>query len=234
VNTFHGAGTSNTIETDPSPSSSSSTSQEDEEEVMRLIFETLSQMDEERKEKEDYRRSLGSALSLIHSPQVRLVILTNLLDMERQRRKNNPSQMIHYLSKLVSSLDEKQNEELKEIIRGLPPAVLGDTFARDTSRVLVDLYSDVKDSVREDKAKVSKKRKFIDSITDIFHQSLSRLDLEDGLTVITLILHDQDEPALKMKVVIQQLLLAHSIPHDISSRETLLQILYERTSSSLL
>jgi len=151
--------------------------------------------------------------------------------VERARRKNHQAQLISYLSVLVGILDGKQQEELKELVRGLPSAVLGDSFARDHSRVLVDVYSDIKDSMREDRARVSKKRKFIDSTTEIFLETLQRLHGEESLQVLANVLGEQ-EPALKMKVLLQQFIITQLVHHDPANRERLLQRIWDTSSSS--
>jgi len=203
---------------------------EDEEEAVRNIFETLTQIDEE-KGQQDFNRYMAAAFSFIHNPHVRIVIFSNLLEVERGRRKGQQSSLIGYLGGLVSTLDGKQQEEFKEVLRGLPGAVLGDAFAREHSRVLVDVYSDMKESMREDKSKVAKQRKFIDSTTEIFQQTLLRLHGDECLQVLSHVLAEQ-EPPLKIKIVLQQLIISQLLHHDPSQREKLLQKIMDGASSS--
>jgi len=203
---------------------------EDEEETVRSIFETLTQIEEGSNQ--DFIRHLATAFSFINNPHVRSVIFSNLLEVERARRKNQQQvALIAFLGVLVGILDGKRQEELMEIVRGLPSAVLGDAFARDQSRVLVDVYSDMKESLHDDRARASKHKKFIESTTEIFQQTLQRLNGEESLQVLCQVLAEQGD-ALKMKIVLQQLFSSQLVHHDPSHREKLLQKIMDTASSS--
>lgn len=56
---------------------------------------------------------------------------------------------IDYVRGLISLLEETARTEVEQILRDLPPAVLGDDSAQQESRVLIDLSNDVRSAMSE-------------------------------------------------------------------------------------
>jgi hypothetical protein len=56
---------------------------------------------------------------------------------------------LDYVRGLINTLEEAARKEVEQILRDLPPAVLGDDSAQQESRVLIDLSNDVRSAMSD-------------------------------------------------------------------------------------
>ena len=191
-------------------------SQEDED-IIHSIFDVFSNA--HAPNVEGMKTLLWEALELIKQGNVRVVVLSNLLEGERAQAKSG-EQLLEHIKCLVSTLEHTQRRELATLIQDLPSAVLGDTFAKEQSRVLIDLNTDVKESVKDDKVKVVRKKKLVTTITEMLLQTLSLLSSPERIQVLVYILSKQNYP-LRLKIVLQHLFLSRLVSASVTSREKL-------------
>jgi len=188
---------------------------QEEEQIIQCIFEILGQINEPSEE--DMSRVLLQGLELIKQGYLRMAIIENLLETSETSERS-----FQNISQLIQTLDEKQTKELATLIHDLPPAVLGDSFAKEQSRVLIDLHADVREGIREGKAKLAKRKRLIDTVTEAFQQALSRLSPQGKNTVVVYVFSKQSD-ILKHKVIIQQLFTSKFILASTTSRERFLK-----------
>jgi len=202
---------------------------EENEEVTLQILETIGQLGEAPE------RSLGDTLvacmDLIQSHHVRMYILNHLLDVlpnnttattTTNKKNSHNNAKMNTLRALVSVLDDPQRKELASIVNGLPPSVFGDPLAREQTRVLVDLAADTKECAHIDKLRMGSQRKFVETVIEMFQQTLSSLTANEQTRTIVGVLHKQ-LPALRMKIALKQLVFSRCLQPDYSSREEFMQ-----------
>jgi phenylpyruvate tautomerase PptA (4-oxalocrotonate tautomerase family) len=190
-----------------------------DEEVIQSIFDMLGNVTE--LSTEEIENLLWEAMGLIKPVNVRMVILSNLLGTERTRAKDG-EQMLEYIKCLVSVLEQEQRQELAALIHDLPSAVLGDIIAKEQTRVLIDLNIDVKESMKEDRVRASKKRKLVDTVTEMLLQTLSPLPPPERKQVLVFLLSKQTY-SLQLKTILQQLFMSRLVSPGIASREKLVR-----------
>jgi len=197
---------------------------EENEGTTLQILETIGQL--EGTDEISLRDTLSACMDLIPSQHMRLYILNHLLDMQPKRNK------LQTLRALIATLDSRQKSELASIVTGLPPSVFGDALAREQTRVLVDLVTDAKECSNLDKSRVAPQRKFVETIIEMFQQTLSPRNTTEQARVIAGVLHKQ-LPSIKTKVVLKQLVSSRCMQPAYSAREELMrQLLLEEDESS--
>lgn len=191
----------------------------EDEEIIQNIFDVFAHITDPSAAQME--KLLCTALEQIKEPSIRMVIVSNLLESNRQHAKTN-EHMLEYVLSLVSPLDDKHRKDLTTVILDLPAAVLGDAVAREHSRVLIDLNADVKESMKEDKHRIAKKKKIVDTITEMLQQSLAQLTPAERDQATIYIFSQQPQP-LMLKTVMQQLFMSRLVSASVTSREELLQ-----------
>jgi len=193
--------------------------------ISQVLFEMLSQ------QSRDPASNAGiiDAFNAISNPRLRMVVLSDLFTNATSGPQASRREKENFVASLLAALDSKQQAEIGELLAGLPPGTMGDRLATEQSRVFIDAISDCRDSVREDKAKIlslgsgpGTGRKLIESLGEMLQQRLSDLPDLERTNVLLRILEEQ-EPPLKMKLVLQQIMLSNVLPADVSSREAFLQ-----------
>lgn len=185
-----------------------------EEDVIQTVFDMLGQVSDPTVD--DMKLLVYNVLNLIGTTNLRMGIITNLLVQLGISNETGGG----YVMRLVNTLEEQQRIELATIVRDLPPAVLGDSVAKEQSRVLIDLSVDVRDTVREDKHKASRKRKLLDTLTEMIQQTLTRLPVFEQEQVLLYTFHQQPY-VCKLRYILQQLFVSQLVPAGVDDRETL-------------
>jgi len=188
---------------------------EENEGITSQIIEAIGEVGEVNVE--TLQNTFSACVAMIPSVHVRLYVINQLLDIVA--KKNNK---VATLKALVSVLDEKQQQEFASIVTGLPSSVLGDAFAKEQTRVLVDIIADTKECTQIDRIRISGQRKFIETIVEMFQQTLSPLDPSGQLQVVVGVLGLQS-PAMKMKITLKQLIFSRTLQSDHSARENFMQ-----------
>jgi hypothetical protein len=203
----------------------STTEREAFEGATQRIIETIGQL--EGFSASSIQHALTDCMNCIPSQHVRLYILSHFLDTLSKTNK------LATLQALVSTLDDKQQHELVAIVTGLPPSVLGDSVAKETTRVLVDLLADTKECAQIDKLRIAAQNKFVDTTIEMLQQTLAPLHLAERENVIIGILHTQIPP-LKMKITLKYLVFSRCLHPDQSARADFMrQLLSSNVSISL-
>jgi len=182
--------------------------------IIQAVFDMLGQASDPTSD--DMKMLMHNALDLIRQSNLRMMILTGLLEHIGTKSEYGEG----HVMRLVSTLEDQQRYELAALIRDLPPAVLGDSVAKEQSRVLIDLSVDVKDTLREDKHRVSRKRKLVDTLTEMLQQSLTRYSMVEQEQVL-LYTFNQQPYVWKLRCIVQQLFLLQLVPASVVTRETL-------------
>eukprot|EP00005_Dracoamoeba_jomungandri_P009592 CAMPEP_0174268060 /NCGR_PEP_ID=MMETSP0439-20130205/36036_1 /TAXON_ID=0 /ORGANISM="Stereomyxa ramosa, Strain Chinc5" /LENGTH=293 /DNA_ID=CAMNT_0015355995 /DNA_START=145 /DNA_END=1026 /DNA_ORIENTATION=- len=111
---------------------------------MRNVLETVKDTKGKTKNTND-QGELGS-----------VVVVRNVLNWARTESVRDEKAMSDFMSHLILVLDDAQQKSLYTIFADLPPAVLGDTEAREETRVLVNIKKDIRDSQKLDTKKLTK------------------------------------------------------------------------------
>ena len=192
------------------------------EETTQHIIEIIGQL--EGFSASSIQHTLTNCMNCIPSQYIRLYILNHLLDILTKTSK------LATLKALASTLDDKQQNELATILTGLPPSVLGDLVAKETTRVLVDLLADTKECSQIDKLRVAPHKKFVDTTVEMLQQTLSPLPVVERENVVLGILQSQP-PALKMKLTLKYIVLSRCLQPDRAARVEFMQQLLNSTVS---
>lgn len=166
-----------------------------------------------------------STLSSLTKGPMQYDAVCSLLISEGKRQRKRGRKEIHEFIRLSAELlTEDQQVELMQILGGLPPAVLGDTRDRDSTRVLLDITSDIRSAltdVRHYHHEGDKVRAAIDTL-----KPLMKVESLHAEIVVTLM--NQLSPHDRFRTVMNQLLLAHLVSPDTDERRTLFAYLFRR------
>eukprot|EP00026_Physarum_polycephalum_P015328 Phypoly_transcript_15979.p1 GENE.Phypoly_transcript_15979~~Phypoly_transcript_15979.p1 ORF type:complete len:249 (+),score=26.39 Phypoly_transcript_15979:85-831(+) len=178
--------------------------------VTQRIIETIGQL--EGFSSTNIQQTLTDCMNCIPSQHIRFYILSHFLDTLTKTNK------MATLKHLVATLDEKQQKELEGIITGLPSSVLGDAVAKESTRVLVDVFTDTKECSQIDKSRITPHKKFVDTTIEMMQQTLAPLhDAMDREKVIVGILTSQ-LPSIKMKITLKLIVFSRYLQPDPSAR----------------
>jgi len=195
---------------------------EEDEMIVGKIIEQLEGI-------EDAAESAKVVFSLVPSAHLKVVILGYMLGLERTRRQPKSGivdeKVLEMLVVLMRRLDDVERREIFDIVTGLPSAVLGDNIAKDATRVFIDLYSDVKESFKDDRLRVYPQRKLVETLSEMIQQLFSRLGErgDDRLALLGDLLETLGRA--KVKLILQQLLSTRIIPYETHKRHALMEIL---------
>eukprot|EP01124_Arcella_intermedia_P029705 TRINITY_DN6355_c0_g1_i1.p1 TRINITY_DN6355_c0_g1~~TRINITY_DN6355_c0_g1_i1.p1 ORF type:complete len:248 (-),score=43.20 TRINITY_DN6355_c0_g1_i1:80-823(-) len=186
------------------------------------LKDTLGEDFESLKMEEKKERFASSVLGL--DREIAYVIVDKLLTEERRKaRKRGKTEAVLFLKQAVATLDKPQQEELLEILRGLPAGVLGDEQAKSESRVLIDLYSDVHRALADEKHL----RKDLGSLYEIAVPFYESYLVDSRSKEIVFHVISRQEPKLRLRSVLCQLILSRLVPAHFDSREVFLTNLFE-------
>eukprot|EP01112_Ceratiomyxa_fruticulosa_P019420 TRINITY_DN6350_c0_g1_i3.p1 TRINITY_DN6350_c0_g1~~TRINITY_DN6350_c0_g1_i3.p1 ORF type:complete len:272 (+),score=58.78 TRINITY_DN6350_c0_g1_i3:135-950(+) len=207
----------------------SNTNAEEDEVVVGKIMEQIDGI-------EDPSQSAKVVFNLVPSTHLKVVILGYVLGLERTKRQPKSGvvdeRVLEMLVVLMRRLDDVERREIFDIITGLPSAVLGDNIAKDATRVFIDLYSDVKESFKDDRLRVYPQRKLVETLSEMIQQFFSRLGerSDDRLALLGDLLETLGRA--KVKLILQQLLSTRIIPHEAQKRLALMEILCSKDDVS--
>jgi len=198
----------------------------------------LKEAEEGKQKTEDsLATTLLRLVQLLSKSVVQGFLLSNLLN-ERRRRAINKAEKVNLVQRLVNTLDEQQQQELFQIVGGLPSAVLGDEFAREHTRVLIDLNKDVRDSLTSMKLKVTREMgsesSALETVSGIMENLLQQVSSARQASLLADLLRVQVDPSDRYRLVLQQLLLSKLVPWDYDKRERLLRKVFIKSSSWVL
>jgi hypothetical protein len=176
---------------------------------------------------EEIDAHIKNSFSSLLSEPMKYDAVSTLLILEGKRMRRKGKKEIHEFVRLSASLlNEKQQDELVDVLSGLPPAVLGDSEDKEATRVLVDLTSDIRSAltdVRHYHHETDKVKSAIERLeplvkTESVHSKLIPKLLES--------LSDHD----RLRIVMMQLFLAHLIPSNREDRRTLFAYMFRNVS----
>ena len=120
-----------------------------------------------------------STLQTLKDKRVKTVVIESLWNATRHRwRKRETTRLLALFQIAVSScLSEKSQSELSAILVDLPPAVMGDDAAQQSSRVLVDVSRDAREEMMRRRAVLPQGlRREVDSAVAAFDAQLKDLE----------------------------------------------------------
>jgi len=134
-----------------------------------------------------------------------------------------------FVEPLIKALDDVQQAELYSILRYMPASVLGDEFAREQTRVFIDVTKDVKESQRADKNKVTQKAKVVEIVSGIIIELVQALGPGEEGPVLGALLASLQQPQV-LRLVLEQLLLVQDwLPSDLAKRGILFKDLFRES-----
>jgi len=129
-----------------------------------------------------------------------------------------------FLKMCVWTLEKEHREELEEMIRYLPPAVLGDEEAKGTSRVLVNICDDVRHAIDEDKIIDPEKKRLLKIVMPNFENYISSANSKDLFCQVLKKSLDNNE---RMRSVMSQVILSRIIPPALQDRQVLVDYFFK-------
>jgi hypothetical protein len=164
---------------------------------------------------QDYA-AISEALNALPDELLRVIFINEILNEERRRyRRVSDSRTQDYVRGLINTLEEAARKEVEQILRDLPPAVLGDDSAQQESRVLIDLSNDVR-SAMSDLRHDTKKRNLIETAVGIVHAALVKRS--DALTLALFMVRSGLSSPEQIRAVLAQILLASVFVADSQHR----------------
>ena len=124
--------------------------------------------------------SFVKTLESLGDDKVQKVVVESMWNVTRHRwRKRETTRLLGLFQLAVSlSLDASSQLELLHILSDLPPAVMGDSLAQQSSRVLVDVSKDVRDEMMRRRSMLSSpQRRQVDSAVAAFDATLKNLEI---------------------------------------------------------
>lgn len=121
-----------------------------------------------------------STLQTLKDKRVMCVVIESLWNATRHRwRKRETTRLLALFQIAISScLSEKSQSELSAILVDLPPAVMGDDAAQQSSRVLVDVSRDAREEMMRRRAVLPQAlRRDVDSAMAAFDAQLKDLEV---------------------------------------------------------
>jgi len=171
---------------------------------------------------------IESTLSSLPAP-LKFDAISTLLISEGKRLRRRGKKEIHEFVRLsASALNERQQLELVEVFTGLPPAVLGDSEEKETTRVLVDLTSDIRSAltdVRHYHRETDKVKSVIERL-----EPLVKIDSIHSKIIPMLLMKYLADHA-RLRIVMMQLSLAHLVPSNREERKTLMVYMFKHVTS---
>jgi hypothetical protein len=119
-------------------------------------------------------------LQALEDTRVISVVVESLWNATRHRwRKRETSRLLGLFQlAIATALSQSSQQELYAIILDLPPAVMGDAQAQQSSRVLIDVSRDVREEMMRKRSDLSMpKRRQVDSAVAAFDTQLKQLEL---------------------------------------------------------
>lgn len=111
----------------------------------------------------------------------------------------------------------------------MPASVLGDEFAREQTRVFIDVTKDVKEAQRIDKGKVTQKAKVVEIVSGIIIELIQALGPGEEGPVLAALLPSLHQPQV-MRLALEQLLLIPDwLPSDPAKRGVLFNDLFRES-----
>jgi len=162
---------------------------------------------------------LSNAINCLPDDLVKSVIINEVLNVERRRyRKKGKVYLKQYIHHFVkNALDETEQKELLEILKDLPSAVLGDNQSREQTRVLVDIYQDIRHGLSERRRSNKNYRNLIDIAGGIIQNQIAKRP--DAATLLCHVVKKDLSKGERFRAVMAQLLLSKIIPVDKHERD---------------
>lgn len=198
-----------------------------------------------------------ATLQSLQNSKVIAVVVESLWNTTRHRwRKRETTRLLSLFQLgIATTLSHASQQELYGIILDLPPAVMGDAQAQQTSRVLIDVPRDVREEMMRKRADLStSSRRQVDSAVVAFDNQLKNLELTGAQMEVEKIelKHPTQKPfkpgsiephiALyfdimismlleipefdRFRILLSQLLLSKHLPADTTLRASVLELVF--------
>jgi len=147
-------------------------------------------------------------------------IVNKILNTERRNQKQKGKKdLFNFIKALVALLSKQEQLELRAILARMPSGVLGDEQDRKSSRVLTDIFHDLRQGQVEVQITTDWSTKVLAAFTKTLQQENAHTFLFSVITT-TLTPHD------KFRAIMAQALLAQILPFAFDKRETFLTFLF--------
>jgi hypothetical protein len=197
------------------------------QEILNQILAVLGEKTPESSP-EDIVRIFDDALNLLsmEDMQIKSKVINRIFKEERRKaRKVGKKEMGSFLKMCVWTLEKEHREELEEMIRYLPPAVLGDEEAKGTSRVLINICDDVRHAIDEDKISDPDKKRLLKIVMPNFENYIS--SIPNSRDLFSHILKKSLDNNERLRSVMSQVILSRIIPPSLQDRQVLVDYFFK-------
>jgi len=172
---------------------------------------------------EEILDAIMKLVNLLDGIRAKAVLLNTLINTEKAHSRE-PQHLLDIIKNLGKKLDTKQKTELFSILADLPAGVLGDVEDRNASRVLIDVYDDVSQSLTDERINISSQNDIVEMIGSTIEQLL--FTNPNAIFIIPeILLNEQFTANDRIRIVMQQIILSRLLPTDKAKRSTFLNMI---------
>jgi len=176
------------------------------------------------------KEALREAVRILPA-RVQCVLVVRLLSTWRSGIEGNQRNVrtFEYVQCLVNTLTPEQQQEMFDILTGLPSSVLGDRQARDQTRVFLNIRRDARNSQAEERRLIPEHLELVDTIRGMAFQLLDKYVPQSSVGDIVASLLDCLSSEDRFRIVLQEVIArSKKLPANGEERQTYLQDLFDK------
>lgn len=188
---------------------------EDSRQSLMNVESTIEDYDEKIK------KCFFNVMNLLPNIRTKEKVLNNVISEVQKRYSHRHESVIPLWKKVIMILSEKDQLELLFILADLPPAVMGDIVAQDSSRVLVNIKDDVNDAL--DSISTLNYSLLVDSVSDTINEKIQEYgNVEIAISGLLESVREWEQ----FKCIMSNILLSSMLPHATKERLQILKSLF--------